>query len=89
MRSIVCRPPLARPRRKQAGQGLTEYIVVVALVAVAAIGVVSVFGKDIRERFAAATGAMAGEAPTKNKATRAVVKTKGLKDFGDSGKSGD
>lgn len=89
MRSLFAQSPLARARRTQAGQGLTEYIVVVALVAVAAIGVVSVFGKDIRELFAAATGSMAGETSTSNKAKRANVKEKGLSNFGNTTKSGD
>jgi len=31
--------------RRQAGQGMTEYLIVVALIAVAAIGVYSLFGQ--------------------------------------------
>ena len=34
--------------RSESGQGLSEYLIIVALVAVAAIGVVTVFGRDIR-----------------------------------------
>lgn len=42
------------------GQGLTEYIIIVALVAIAAIGVVNIFGQQLRTQFAAIVGAMAG-----------------------------
>ena len=39
----------------QSGQGISEYLIIVALVAVAAIGVITVFGRDIRELFAGTT----------------------------------
>ena len=32
----------------RSGQGLTEYIIVVALVAVAGIGIVNIFGNQLR-----------------------------------------
>jgi len=38
--------------RKQRGQGMTEYIIIVALIAVAAIGVYSFFGNTVREQTA-------------------------------------
>ena len=41
-------------RRQVAGQGMTEYIIVVALIAVAAIGVYTAFGDVVRARTAAA-----------------------------------
>ncbi len=37
-------------RRTQAGQGMTEYIVIVALIAVAAIAVYQFFGQTIRSQ---------------------------------------
>ncbi len=43
------------------GQGLTEYAVVLSLVAVAAIGTAALFGKSIRSRFSVLTAAIAGE----------------------------
>ncbi len=46
--------------RKDAGQGMTEYIIIVALIAIAAIGVVTVFGEDVRSLFGASTQALAG-----------------------------
>ena len=39
--------------RKQRGQGMTEYIIIVALIAVAAIGVYSYFGKTVRNQTSA------------------------------------
>ncbi len=38
--------------RRQRGQGMTEYIIVVALIAVAAIGVYTLFGQTIRNQTA-------------------------------------
>ena len=37
-----------RNRARQAGQGMTEYIIIVALVAVAAISVYNLFGDTVR-----------------------------------------
>ena len=39
-------------KSNQAGQGMTEYIIIVALIAVAAIGVYSFFGQTIRGQMA-------------------------------------
>lgn len=45
---------------KQRGQGMTEYIIVVALVAIAAIGVYTAFGKTLRGQMAVTAQALAG-----------------------------
>jgi Flp pilus assembly pilin Flp len=45
---------------KRSGQGLTEYIIIVALVAIAGIGIVNVFGNQLRKQFHAIVKAMAG-----------------------------
>ena len=74
--------------RSESGQGMSEYLIIVALIAVAAIGVVTVFGKDIRELFSASTDSLAGKSATNN-ATKANVKNKTLKDFGTHSNSGD
>ena len=42
---------------KQLGQGMTEYIIIVALIAIAAIAVYTLFGDIVREQ----TGGMAAE----------------------------
>ncbi len=42
------------------GQGLTEYIIIVALVAVAGIGIVNIFGNQLRNQFNTIVRAMSG-----------------------------
>ncbi|MBU0751512.1 MAG: pilus assembly protein [Gammaproteobacteria bacterium] len=49
-----------RTASRQRGQGMTEYIIIVALIAVAAIGVYSLFGKTIRNQVAGLAGEVAG-----------------------------
>lgn len=49
--------------RKQ-GQGMTEYIVVLALVVVAAIGVYSFFGKTVRNQMAGIAQEISGKSST-------------------------
>ena len=48
-------------RRKSLGQGMTEYIVIVALVGVAAIGVYSCLGQSVRGAAAGIALELAGE----------------------------
>jgi Flp pilus assembly pilin Flp len=45
---------------RQRGQGMTEYIIIVALIAVAAIGVYSYFGKTVRDQTAGLAKEVAG-----------------------------
>ncbi len=47
--------------RKQNGQGMTEYIIIVALVAIAAIGVYAYFGQTVRGQMASITSQLAGK----------------------------
>ena len=51
---------------KQAGQGMTEYIIIVALIAVAAIGVYSYFGQTLRNQTAAIATEISGQDSTAN-----------------------
>lgn len=46
--------------RREEGQGMTEYIIIVALIAIAAIGVVTIFGDNIRDLFGASASALSG-----------------------------
>ena len=39
---------MLKNRKKQLGQGMTEYIIIVALIAVAAISVYNLFGQTVR-----------------------------------------
>jgi len=54
-------------RRKIRGQGMTEYVIIVALIAIAAIGVYAAFGNVIKGQ----TGAMAAELGGKDGKTSA------------------
>ena len=70
------------------GQGMTEYIIIVALVAIAAIGIVTIFGKNIRELFGASSAALGGNTNATHQGdarANTAAKTgraKTLKDFG-------
>ncbi|MDF1561536.1 MAG: Flp family type IVb pilin [Deltaproteobacteria bacterium] len=46
--------------RDESGQGMTEYIIIVSLIGIASIGVVSLFGDNVRALFAAAGDGIAG-----------------------------
>jgi Flp pilus assembly pilin Flp len=45
---------------RQKGQGMTEYIIIVALIAIAAIGVYTAFGKTVRGQMAVTAQALGG-----------------------------
>lgn len=72
---------LARKR----GQGMTEYIIIVALIAIAAIGVITLFGENIRRLFGASTEALSGNtdvsAETKNREEKLETQ-RNLENFG-------
>jgi Flp pilus assembly pilin Flp len=55
----------------QRGQGMTEYIIIVALIAVAAIGVYSYFGQTIKGQTAGMAAEMAGKTASTGQATAA------------------
>ena len=55
--------------RDESGQGMTEYIIIVALIAIAAIGVITVFGDNVRRLFGASADALAGEVTDPNTQT--------------------
>lgn len=76
--------------KKQAGQGMTEYIIIVALIAVAAIGVFTAFGGVVRGQVGTMAKELAGqttstERTTVNNAGQAAGseanKDKSLKDY--------
>ena len=71
-------------RNARRGQGMTEYIIIVALIAIAAIGIITLFGDNIRQLFASSAEALAGNDNVKNNgktATQSTVK-KNLSNFG-------
>jgi type IV pilus assembly protein PilA len=49
------------PKFKQLGQGMTEYIIIVALIAVAAIAVYQLFGATVRNQTAGIAMEVAGK----------------------------
>jgi len=54
-------PARSTARRAQRGQGMTEYLIVVALIAVAAIGVYTLFGQTIRNQTAGLAMEVSGQ----------------------------
>lgn len=58
---MLTRISLNRRPLRQAGQGMTEYIIIVILVAVAAIGVYMYFGQTVRQDVAGMAKEMAGQ----------------------------
>lgn len=47
--------------RDQRGQGMTEYIIIVALVAIGTIAVVTIFGNNVRGLFALSADGLQGQ----------------------------
>ncbi len=69
------------------GQGLVEYLILVCLVAVSAIAVVSVVGKNIREQYANISAALHnGKAVKATPADAASYEARGMDDFMDGAK---
>ncbi|MBJ7311690.1 pilus assembly protein [Rugamonas sp. CCM 8940] len=86
-------------KRKQTGQGMTEYIIIVALIAVAAIAVTQLFGATIRNQMAgiakevSGTNGTAAITQSGTAATAAVAAAKDnnkntLSTFGDQATTG-
>lgn len=68
--------------RKSRGQGMTEYIIIVALIAIAAIAVVTLFGDNVRQLFAASSGALTGADQTNGAQTASQsIKKRNLTTF--------
>jgi len=87
-------PQAAQQKKCQRGQAMTEYLIIVALVAVAAIAVYQLFGQVIRSQTAAIAKELAGEDGTaQTSAAQAAAQaaadqaaaTKGLKTFTGAG----
>ncbi|WP_414040858.1 Tfp pilus assembly protein FimT/FimU [Acidithiobacillus sp. M4-SHS-6] len=78
--------------RHQQGQGMTEYLIVVALIAISAIAVFSFFGQAMRHQVAGITHELAGDQAAKteiglaknmaNSATTTAQKKKTMGDYG-------
>ena len=75
---------IVKKNHKRKGQGMTEYIIIVALIAIAAIGVITLFGDNIRKLFGASADALAGSLSVDNDGVKAsaAIKTKNMQNFG-------
>jgi type IV pilus assembly protein PilA len=56
-------------RRRIRGQGMTEYIIIVALIAIGAIGVYTAFGDVVRGQTARAAAQLGGESAANAEST--------------------
>lgn len=68
----MCKRASPIPRssvRCRAGQGLTEYILIVFLLAVGTLGIVGLFGDNLRQLFGASAQSLAGNETTQNGGT--------------------
>lgn len=75
---------MLKTKLKQLGQGMTEYIIIVALIAVAAIAIYGLFGDTIRGQMGIMTEELAGQTGTTSMAdpdTDAASQSRGLSDF--------
>ena len=74
--------------RSEEGQGMTEYIIIVALIAIAAIAVITFFGQNLRALFSASANALGGNEANANVAAAGsagsanVVSRKAIRNFG-------
>ena len=81
--------------RNENGQGLIEYLIIVALMGVATIAIVRIMGQAVASRFATITHALQGSKRSiKVKVDSATYKPRDLGNFmsgasGDSGKQGE
>ena len=66
--------------RRKSGQGLTEYIIILAIVAIGTILVIGLFGKQIKGVFTGISGSLAGSNNTQDDAGFNEVKTKVKRD---------
>jgi type IV pilus assembly protein PilA len=69
--------------QKEKGQGLTEYLILLCLVAVSAIAVVSVVGQNLRARYATISSALRGDREVKKEMESPEAGTYQLRGFDD------
>jgi pilus assembly protein Flp/PilA len=72
--------------KKARGQGMTEYVIIVALIAIAAIGVITLFGDNIRKLFGSSAAALSGESQVQNEGVKSNerLNNKNMKNFGEN-----
>jgi hypothetical protein len=76
--------------KRQLGQGMTEYIIIVALIAIGAVAVFTAFGKEVQHEVAGIAQGLAGQASTADvtagvtaatHATTAATAAQGMENF--------
>lgn len=75
---------MIKMKLKQLGQGMTEYIIIVALIAIAAIAIYGLFGDTIRGQMGVMTEELVGQSggdSVKDPDTSTASETRGLKNF--------
>ncbi|MGR8919004.1 MAG: hypothetical protein ACU85V_05245 [Gammaproteobacteria bacterium] len=75
---------MLKQKLKQLGQGMTEYIIIVALIAIAAIAIYGLFGDTIRGQMGIMTEELAGNTASENyelDETAGATESRGLSDF--------
>ena len=65
-----------RNLNRKSGQGMTEYIIIVAIIAIGAILIVGLFGQQIKEVFSGMGGSLAGKDDTADQVTIEGKETK-------------
>lgn len=64
--------------RRQRGQGMTEYIIIVALIAIASIGVYNLYGRTLRDQTGAVAAALGGDAKSAEDSNKSATTTGGM-----------
>jgi len=77
-------------QRRESGQGMTESIIIVALLAIAAIGMITIFGQNLRALFASSAGVLGGDTNATltgygSTGSRYKAGSRTLSDFGNTG----
>ncbi len=78
--------------KKNRGQGLTEYLILLCLVAVAGIAIVSVLGQNIRAKYASISAAIRGDKNLDRKMVEDKedqYRIRGMDDFIEGGRIGE
>jgi pilus assembly protein Flp/PilA len=78
-----------RKQFKQLGQGMTEYIIIIALIAIAAIGAFTFFGDGLKETVGTVTEELTGKDSTitqSDKGDERISTTRDMGDFTESDK---
>lgn len=67
------------------GQGMTEYIIIIALIAITSIAVIRIFGNAVKYQMAESINALLGDGKPRDidkpKLTKTAAKRRSLKDF--------